>query len=331
MRLVSPKPAEAGPLALHRLEPPEPGPGQVRLRVRFCGVCHTDVHTVEGDLALSRLPITPGHQIVGVGDALGEGASRQLLGQRLGVGWLNETCGRCDYCLGGLENLCPEARFTGLHADGGYAEYVLANERFAFALPEAFADDIAAPLLCAGIVGYRAMRLSGVRPGERLGLFGFGASAHLVLQVARHQECEIFVFTRGRRHRELALSLGAAWAGGADDDCPEQLDAAILFAPAGPLVPSALKRLRPGGGLAINAIAMSDLPSMPYDLLYRERAIRSVANYTRGDALEFLALAGQIPLRPVVETFDLADANRALALLKRSELDAAAVLKVTSG
>jgi propanol-preferring alcohol dehydrogenase len=328
MKLAEPKEVEHDPLALEETAVPEPGRGQIRLRVSICGVCHTDLHTVEGDLALPKTPITPGHQIVATVDKLGPGSGRFREGDRVGVAWLNWACGQCDYCQSGLENLCQRARFTGLHADGGYAEYTVVDEQFALPIPSMFTDEAAAPLLCAGIVGYRSLRLSGVNPGDKLGLYGFGASAHLVIQVAIHWGCEVYVFTRGDEHRQLALALGAAWVGGANDSCPAVLDGSILFAPAGWIVPVALDHLRPGGTLAINAIHMSPIPEMPYRLIYGERVLRSVANFTREDANQFLRIASEIPVRAEVELFPLEQANDVLQRMKRSELKAAAALRV---
>src|SRR5574340_1644242 len=254
MVLPAPKPAEENPLELCDLPAPAPGPGEIRVRVRCCGLCHTDLHTVEGDLALPMLPIVPGHQVVGTVDALGEGATSFQAGDRVGIPWLHSTDGTCLYCLRGDENLCDNARFTGYHVHGGYAEYAVVGESFACAIPEQFSDEKAAPLLCAGIVGYRSFRLSNARPGERLGLYGFGASAHIVLQVARHVGCEVYVFTRAAAHRELAQRLGAAWVGSAQDRPPQPLDSAILFAPAGPLVPEALRATRKGATIALAGI-----------------------------------------------------------------------------
>lgn len=330
MRLEKPRAAEKSALTLRELPLPEPGRGQVRLRVLVCGVCHTDLHTVEGDLSLPKLPITPGHQIVATVDKVGRGAGRFREGERVGVAWLNWACGRCGYCERGLENLCEQARFTGLHTDGGYAEYTVVDEAFAFSIPDRFADEEAAPLLCAGIVGYRSLRLSGAGRGDRLGLYGFGASAHLVIQVAVHWGCEVYVFTRGDEHKRLAEALGAVWVGNANDACPVALDGSILFAPAGWIVPLALGHLRPGGTLAINAIHMSPIPEMPYERIYGERVLRSVANFTREDAREFLQLADEIPVRAEVERFPLEQANDVLQQLKRSDLKAAAVLDVAS-
>lgn len=328
MQLHQPKPVEENPLTLVDLPIPEPGPGQVRIRVRVCGVCHTDLHTVEGELELPRLPIVPGHQIVGSVDALGEGASRFQPGDRVGVAWLNWTCGECTFCRQGLENLCVRARFTGLHADGGYEEYVVVDERFAYPLPPGFSDEEAAPLLCAGIVGYRSLRLSGIQPGGNLGLYGFGASAHLVIQVARHWDCQVYVFTRSPEHQALARQLGAVWVGRAEEQPPVPLDASVVFAPAGWIVPLALGHLRPAGTLAINAIHMSPIPEMPYQRIYQERVLRSVANLTREDADQFLRLAGEIPVRTEVETFPLEEANEVLKRLKASRIRGAAVLRV---
>jgi propanol-preferring alcohol dehydrogenase len=308
---------------------PEPGPGQVRLRVRACGVCHTDLHTVEGELELPRLPLIPGHQIVGLVEKAGPDTQRFQVGARVGVGWLNWACGQCDFCRRGQENLCPSARFTGLHADGGYAPYTVVDERFAYPLPAAFTDAAAAPLLCAGIIGYRALRLSGIAPGGNLGLYGFGASAHLAIQVARYWQCQVYVFTRSQEHRRHALALGAVWAGDATEPAPVALDAGITFAPAGWLIPLALAHLRPGGIVAINAIHLSPIPQMPYTLLYGERVLRTVTNFTRQDAAGFLQLAAAIPLHTDSEVSPLAQANTVLQRLKASQVQGAAVLEIT--
>jgi propanol-preferring alcohol dehydrogenase len=307
---------------------PEPAPGQVRLRVRACGVCHTDLHLVEGEIATPKLPVIPGHQIVAQVEAVGKGVSRFSIGDRVGVPWLYSTCGRCDYCQRGQENLCDHARFTGQHADGGFAEFMIVPAAFAYALPHGFPDDQAAPLLCAGIIGYRSLRLSEIEPGGRLGLYGFGASAHVTIQVARHWGCEVFVFTRSEEHRRHAVELGATWVGQAQDTPPAELDSAITFAPAGWLVPEALRVLRKGGTLAINAIHMSPIPELPYPLIYGERTVRSVANSTRQDAEELLRLAAEIPIQTEVELYPLAEANGVLQRLKRAEIRGAAVLQV---
>ncbi len=328
MVLHRPRPIEERPLALEEVPTPEPGPKEIRLRVRVCGVCHTDLHTVEGELRLPKLPVIPGHQIVGEVEKLGEGASRFKLGQRVGVPWLNRACGECEFCRRGLENLCLKAKFTGLHVDGGYAQYAVVHEEFAHPLPEGFPDQQAAPLLCAGIVGYRAFKLSGAKEGDRLGLYGFGASAHVVIQVARHLGCEVYVFTRSEEHKRLAKELGAAWVGEARDEPPARLDSAIIFAPAGWIVPEALRVLRPGGTLALAGIYMSPIPEMKYELLYEERTVRSVANMTREDAQEFLRLAAEIPIRTEVEPFPLSQANEVLQRLKQAKVRGAAVLEI---
>lgn len=314
------------PLVAAEVDLPQPSPGQVRLKIHTCGVCHTDLHIVEGDLVLPRLPTIPGHQVVGVVDAVGEAVTRRQPGDRLGVPWLYRTCGQCRYCRAGKENLCENICFTGLHADGGFAEYMVVDEEFAYPIPAVFSDTEAAPLLCAGVVGYRSLRLSRVQPGQRLGLYGFGASAHLVLQVAHHWGCEVFVFTRGEHHRQLARSLGAVWAGGAEDDPGALMDSSIIFAPAGSLVPLALQRLDRGGTLALGGIHMSPVPEMAYELLWHERTIQSVANSTRQDVLDFLQVAAEVPVKTEIELFPLEQANDALLRLKRSQINGAAVL-----
>jgi len=329
MFLKAPKPAEERPLEMAELPNPEPGPGEVRVRVQACGVCRTDLHIVEGDLNLPKIPVVPGHQIVGVVDLVGRGVTRFLEGDRVGIPWLYDTCGECRFCRKGRENLCDRARFTGLHVDGGFAEYFLARADFAYPVPEGFPDLQAAPLLCAGVIGYRALRLSDVKPGERLGMYGFGASAHVTIQVARYWGCEVFAFTRSSEHRQLALKLGAAWAGGLEHELPVELDSAIIFAPAGPLVPLALRALRKGGTLALAGIYMTPIPQMDYQLLYGERTVRSVANSTRKDAEDLLKLAAEIPIRTEVEVYPLEQANEVLLRLKRSEIQGAAVLRVT--
>ncbi len=328
MVLQSPRSIDENPLVLIDVPAPVPGPGQLRLRVDVCGVCHTDLHTVEGELELPKLPLIPGHQIVGTVDESGAGVTRFRLGDRVGVAWLHSACGKCDFCQRGLENLCPDARFTGLHVDGGYAQYALAEEHFAYTIPERFSAEEASPLLCAGIIGYRALRLSEIRPGENLGLYGFGASAHIALQVARHWGCAVYVFTRGEHHRRLAAELGAVWTGSAQNAPPVAMDASVTFAPVGSLIPLALRHLRPGGTLAINAIYMTPLPEMPYTTIYQERTLRSVTNFTSQDAVEFLKIAADVPVRTEVELFPLSDANRVLQKLKRSEIRGAAALKM---
>ena len=297
---------------------PEPSPGQVLLDVRACGVCRTDLHVVDGELPHPKLPLVPGHQIVGLtGD-----------GRRLGVPWLGWTDGDCRYCVRGLENLCDRAQFTGYDLDGGYADRVVADERFCFSLPDGYTDEQAAPLLCAGLIGYRSLRMAG--DGERLGLYGFGASAHIVAQVARHQGRRVFAFTKpgDGEGQSFARELGAEWAGGSDERPPEELDAAILFAPAGELVPTALSAMAKGGTVVCAGIHMTDIPSFPYELLWGERQVRSVANLTRADGDEFLALAPTVPVRTEIETFPLADANEALDRLRAGRIRGAAVLVV---
>jgi propanol-preferring alcohol dehydrogenase len=328
LRLHDPSPVEAAPLRAEQVAAAEPGPGAVRLAVRACGLCHTDLHIVEGELTLPRRPRIPGHQIVGVVDAVGPEVRRFRLGERVGVAWLHWACGVCPACRRGEENLCPDGRFTGFHVDGGYAGAVTVPAAFAYRLPAGLPDATAAPLLCAGIIGYRALRVAGLRPGERLGLFGFGASAHLALQLARYWNCAVSVFTRSDAHRRLARELGAEWAGGVEATPSEPLDRAVLFAPAGALIPLALARLRRGGTLAVAAIYLDGVPAFDYGLLYGERTVRSVTASTRADGEELLALAAAIPLRPEVEVFPLAEANAALAALKASKLRAAGVLLV---
>lgn len=322
---------ETSPLVLREFPVPAPGPGEVRIKVHACGLCHTDLHTIEKELPPHKQPVIPGHQIVGIIDALGSGVTAHKEGDRIGIPWLHSTDGTCEYCRRGLENLCPNARFTGYDTDGGYAEYTLAPAEFCYPIPATFDDLHAAPLLCAGIIGYRSYRLSGIRSGENLGLYGFGASAHLVIQLARHQKSNVFVFTRSQAHRAHAKELGAVWTGRAEDTPPEQLHATIVFAPAGKLVPEALRVLRKGGTLALAGITMSQIPPLDYDLLYHEKTIRSVANATRQDAREFLAFAGEARLQTQIEVFDLAQANQALQALKSSAIRGAGVLRITQG
>ncbi len=328
MLLEKPRPAEENPLRLAEVPLPIPAAGEIRLRIRACGVCHTDLHVVEGDLPLPKLPLAPGHQIVGTVDALGEGVAEFHEGDRVGVPWLYSTDGTCSYCRKGLENLCDGARFTGYDVDGGYAEAMVVPAAFAYSLPGVFADVDVAPLLCGGVIGYRALKLSNLQPGERLGLYGFGASAHIVLQIARYWNCEVYVFTRAEVHRELARRLGAAWTGAAGDPVPAPLDSAIIFAPAGKLVLDALRALRKGGTLALAGITMSAIPEMEYRLLYHERTVRSVANSTREDVRSLLSLAAEIPVRTEIETYQLPEANRALQDLKSSRIHGAGVLVI---
>jgi propanol-preferring alcohol dehydrogenase len=327
MVLNRPGPIEGSPLSLEHLPDPLPGPGEIVVQVAACGVCRTDLHVVEGELDPAQQRVVPGHQVVGIVAGRGPGAERFELGARVGVAWLQRTCGRCRYCASGEENLCPSPTFTGWHVDGGYAERILAPEAYVYPIPEAFGDLDAAPLLCAGIIGYRALRRAAVRPGCRLGLYGFGSSAHISLQVARHWGCEVFVVTREPSHRELALELGAAWAGGLAEQPPEALDSAINFAPVGDLVPPALRALRPGGILACAGIHMSDVPRLEYQAeLFREKTLTSVTANTRRDGEEFLAVAAEIPIRPRTSRFELEQANLALQSLKRGEVVGSAVL-----
>jgi len=314
------------PLKQATLKVPEPGPGQILIKVAACGVCRTDLHIFDGELAQPKLPLVLGHEIVGRVVALGEGVAQFAPGDRVGVPWLGHTDGTCFYCRRGEENLCDDPRFTGYQIDGGYAQYTRADARFAFKLPEGYSDAEAAPLLCAGLIGYRSLKLAG-NP-SRLGIYGFGAAAHIVAQVARAQGREVYAFTRAgdRQAQDFALGLGAVWAGSSDAMPPEPLDAAIIFAPVGALVPAALKAVRKGGVVVCGGIHMSDIPSFPYDILWEERVLRSVANLTRADAREFLALAPTIPIKTSVSPMPLSQANQALEALRKGELTGAAVL-----
>jgi len=305
---------------------PEPGPGQVLLRVRACAVCRTDLHVVDGELPYPKLPLIPGHQIVGTVEGAGEGVERFAPGDRIGVPWLGWTDGTCRYCRAGRENLCDGARFTGYEIDGGYAAYAVADHRFCFAIPGGYPDLQAAPLLCAGLIGYRSLRMAG--DAGRLGLYGFGAAAHIICQVAIHQGREVFAFTSPGNDdgQRFARRLGAAWAGGSDEAPPEELDAAIIFAPVGALVPAALRAVAKGGAVVCAGIHMSDVPSFPYDILWGERSVRSVANLTRRDGEDFLELAPEVPVRTEVVPFPLEGANEALAALRGGEIRGAAVL-----
>ena len=329
MVLEAAAPAEQSALRRKEMELPVPQPGEIRVRVSCCGVCHTDLHIVEGDLALPKLPIVPGHQIVGIVDAAGQDVKQFRQGDRVGIPWLYSTCGVCRFCLSDNENLCDSARFTGYHVNGGYAEATIVGEQFACTMPDSFADESAAPLLCAGTIGYRSFRLSNLKGGDRLGLFGFGASAHIVLQFARHLGCEVCVFTRTPAHRDLAQELGAAWVGRSDEKPPDLLDAAIIFAPVGRLVLDALSAVRKGGTVVLAGITMSPIPEMEYSRIYHEKVLRSVANASRQDAREFLKLAANVPVRTEIEVFDLSQANLALQKLKGSQIKGAAVLRVS--
>lgn len=321
-------PIEERPLELAELPEPQPGPGQVRIKVEACGICHTDLHTIEGDLALVKQPVVPGHQIIGRVDMLGQGVERFARGDRVGVPWLYSTCGKCRFCATDRENLCESAQFTGLHADGGYAEYMVVGADFAYPVPTGLTPAEAAPLLCGGIIGFRALRLCGAERGVRLGLYGFGNSAHMAIQVARYWGCEVYVFTRSEEHRRLARRLGAAWVGKAQDEPPARLDAAVIFAPAGHLVAEALRVMDRGATVALAGIYMTPTPAIDYSLLYHERVVRSVANSTRRDAEDFLQIAAQVPVRTEIETFPLAQANQALLKMKRSEISGGGVLLI---
>jgi len=327
MSLAGPAPVESAPLRCEFRAVPSPGPDEVLVRVIACGVCRTDLHIVEGDLPLVRSPIVPGHQVVGRVEAMGSQARRFRAGDRVGIAWLRRTCGTCEACRRGRENLCERSEFTGYHADGGFADYAVVPEPFAYALPPVFGDAEAAPLLCAGIIGYRALKRSDVPPGGRLGIYGFGASAHVTLQVARARGCEVFVCTREASHRALARELGATWVGDIGDTMPAKADGTILFAPVGDLVPVALRNLARGGTLALAGIYMTPVPSLDYERdLFYERNLRSVTANTRADGEELLAEAARIPIRPATTTFPLEDANQALALLKRGGFAGAGVL-----
>jgi propanol-preferring alcohol dehydrogenase len=308
-----------GELLIRNAPDPVAGAGEIAVDVSACGVCRTDLQIFNGDLETCKLPIVLGHQVVG---------RRVDNGQRVGVAWLGGACGHCDYCRQGLENLCPQAEFTGWTRDGGYADRIVARSDFVFPVPEEFSDTEAAPLMCAGIIGYRSLRLSGIQPGGRLGLFGFGSSAHLAIQVANHMDCKTYAFSRSENERRLALELGAEWAGGYHDPPPHQLDAAVTFAPAGSVVVAALAAVRPGATVAINAIHLDRMPEFSYDLLWRERVIRSVANFTRRDATEFLDLAARVPVRAEVEIFPLEQAPATLLQLSQGQIHGSAVLDV---
>jgi propanol-preferring alcohol dehydrogenase len=314
------------PLRMADLPIPQPGPGQVLIRVRACAVCRTDLHVVDGELTQPKLPLIPGHEIAGVVEQLGESVAPFKIGDRVGVPWLGWTCGECAYCRNGQENLCDEARFTGYTLDGGYAEFTLADQRFCFPIPDSYGDAEAAPLLCAGLIGYRSLVKAG--NGKRLGIFGFGAAAHIVAQIAKYQKREIYAFTRpgDEDAKKFALSLDAVWAGGSNEMPPVKLDAAIIFAPAGELVPQALRAVGKGGIVVCGGIHMSDIPSFPYSILWEERAVCSVANLTRRDGEEFLALAPKVPVRTEVQTFPLEEANEALSRLRSGKIRGAVVL-----
>jgi propanol-preferring alcohol dehydrogenase len=326
--LAAPAPVESGPLEVREVPVPEPRQGEVLIRISACGICRTDLHVVEGELPPKLPEVIPGHQVVGAVARNGPGARKYPPGARVGVPWLHRSCGICFYCKSGKENLCERPLFTGYSVNGGFAEYMLAPEDFVYPIPEGFSDTQAAPLLCAGIIGFRCLRVSGISAGANLGIYGFGAAGHVCIQVARHWGAKVFVCTREEKHRRLSLELGAAWAGGATAEPPEKLDAAIIFAPAGELVPPALAALRKAGTLVLGGIHMSDIPSFPYDLIYQERCIRSVANNTREDGQAFLRVAAEIPIKTEIEVFELSEANRALNALKHDGIRGAGVLQV---
>jgi len=329
MQLKKFAPIEKKPLELVEIPVPEPEPNEILIRISVCGVCHTDLHTVEGELSEVKLPIIPGHQVIGRIAARGKNARRFQEGDRVGAAWLYSTDETCSYCSRGNENLCEAARFTGYSANGGYAEYMVIQDKFAYAVPEIFSDEEASPLLCAGIIGYRALRLSGIKPGQRLGLYGFGASAHVAIQVAVHWGCKVFVFSRSEEHRAHARKLGAVWSGTSDLDPPEKLQGSINFTPAGETVLDGLRHLDKGGTHALAGIYMTPIPEMDYNrYLYHEKVLRSVANATRQDGEDLLKIAAEIPIRTTTTIFSLEEANTALNLLKHSRFDGAAVLKV---
>lgn len=323
------RPISSSPLTHVELPVPEPGKGEIRVKVSACGICRTDLHVIEGDLPPMRLPLVPGHQVVGTVDRQGEGARRFRPGTRVGIAWLRHTCGACGFCLSGRENLCGGQLFTGYHLDGGFADYAIVPEAFAYAIPSPFQDAEAAPLLCAGIIGYRALKRADLPRGGSLAIYGFGSSAHIVIQLALHRGCEAFVCSRGERHRKLALEMGASWAGEDPADMPVATDSAIIFAPAGELIPRALRALKKGGTLSLAGIHMSDVPPMKYEeSLFYEKNIRSVTANTRQDGEELLREAAEIPIRPKVTLFPLAEANRALQMLKADKLQGSGVLTI---
>jgi propanol-preferring alcohol dehydrogenase len=326
--LRQPDDIDTSPLFYSDVPEPTPDDDEIRIRVSVCGVCHTDLHIAEGELAPQKANIIPGHQIVGEVDCVGKNVNRFAEGDAVGVTWLYSSCGKCEFCKSGNENLCDDARFTGYHHDGGYAEYVVVPADFAQPIPVGSTATQIAPLLCAGVIGYRSLRLCEIQPGQRLGLYGFGASAHVAIQIACHWGCETYAFTRSQHHRDHALELGAAWAGSATDDLPQKMNGSIIFAPAGEIVPQALRHLKKGGTLAINAVHMSPIPEIHYSLIYHERTVRSVANCTRRDAEELLKLASEIPIKTDIESYPLKQANEVLQRLKLSEIRGAAVLEI---
>jgi len=320
---------ESNPLQLQDVPIPQIGPKEILVRVQACGICHTDLHTVEGELPLPKLPLIPGHQAVGIIEKKGKDTKRFKLGDRVGIAWLNSACRRCEFCKSGKENLCENAKFTGYHIDGGYAQYTVISEDYAYPISDRFSPAESAPLLCAGIIGYRALRLSKIQSWERLGLYGFGASAHIAIQIAVFWKCEVYVFTRSTSHQKLALDLGAAWAGKAEQIPPKKLHSSIIFAPAGEIVPFALKALNKGGTLTLAGIYMTAIPKLDYtEHLYYEKTLRSVANSTRKDGEELIKLAAEIPIRTRISVFPLKETNQALQLLKLGKINGAGVLEI---
>lgn len=322
-------PVDTNPLKLRDLPLPEPDPHQVRVRVNVCGVCRTDLHVVEGDLPPSTRPIIPGHQTIGTVDKVGEDVTSIKVGHRVGIAWLQRTCGTCEFCRAGRENLCEHGTFSGYHVHGGFAEYALVSEQFAYPIPSVFSDEEAAPLLCAGIIGYRALKRSNIQPGQHLGLYGFGASAHITIQIAQHWGCSVAVFSHRKEHQQLARQLGASWVGHSADVPSHKLHSAIIFAPVGDLVPLALEALKPGGTVALAGIHMSPIPSLDYtrDLFY-ERTLQSVTANTRQDGTDLLQVAAEIPIRTHTQSFRLEQANVALQALKAGNINGAGVLKI---
>ncbi len=330
MILEAQRPIEEKPLSMAEVQKPKPATHEILIRILTCGICHTDLHVIEGELPPKKMPLIPGHQIVGIVEAAGEKTTIFKVGDIAGVIWLNSTCGKCEFCRKGKENLCEKAKFTGYDEDGGFAEYTTISEDFAYPIPKGFSDLQAAPLLCAGVIGYRALILSNIEKGGRLGLYGFGASAHIVIQIARYRGCEVYVFTRSEEHRKLARALGAVWTGSVEDATPSKMHSSIIFAPAGKLVLDALRVLEKGGTLALAGIYMTPVPEMDYDkYLYHEKIVRSVANSTRKDAEDVLRLAAKIPIHTEVQEFPLDKANRALLLLKQGRIQGAGVLRVS--
>jgi len=329
MILEEPAPIETEPLKLVEIPIPEPGHFDIRVRIKVCGICHTDLHEIEGELPLVKKPIVPGHQIVGVVEKIGERVTRFKQGDRVGMAWLYSTCRKCLFCKSDRENLCPDAQFTGYHVNGGYTQYTIVSEDFAYSIPKVFNDREASPLLCAGIIGFRALRQSVIKPNQRLGLYGFGASAHIAIQVAVFWRCKVYVFTRSKEHQKLAMKLGAVWTGDATDKPPEKQDSAVIFAPAGKIVPNALANLEKGGTLALAGIYMTAIPELDYTKhLYYEKTLRSVTASTRKDGEDLLDIAAQIPIRPKTTLFPLKDANRVLKLLKDRKINGAGVLEI---